>query len=89
MTGELYIPPATFVDGDVVTYTVAALDTWGEGPESAAGTITVVAADEPVDTGDDPPPTEEKAGCTSAPSAPTALVGLLAAAALLARRVTR
>lgn len=89
VTGELYIPPATFVDGDVVTYTVAALDTWGEGPESAAGTITVAAADEPVDTGGDPPPTEEKGGCTSAPTAPTALVGLLAAAALLARRGTR
>ena len=93
LAGALYVPPATFVDGDVITYTVAALDTWGEGPESRRGTVTVAAAEAPADTGEQPPPPPpeeeeetETGGCASAPAAPTALGAALAAVLLLARR---
>jgi subtilisin family serine protease len=100
VTGELFVPPASFVDGDVISYTVAAVDTWGEGPRSRHGTIVVVATSEPddtagapTDTGDGPaPPPEDPPqtrGCASAPAAPTALVAALAAALLRTRRGSR
>lgn len=39
---------ADVVEGDVVTWTVAAVDPWGEGPESEPLSLTIVALEQPV-----------------------------------------
>ncbi len=92
VNGTFYRPPVAFVDTDVVTWTVAAVDPWGEGPASATATLTVAAPVVPVDTADTdtqskPKPTQ-KSGCTTAPASTSVallLAGLLASA-LLRRR---
>lgn len=77
VTGVFFRPPASFVDGDVLTWTVASLDAWGEGAPSATVTVTVaepeVAADDPVG--------EKQAGCSTSGAAGSlglAMAGLLA-----------
>ena len=55
--------------GDVVTWTVAAVDSWGEGPASAEASVEVVAMPEET-------PTPEAEGCDTTRS--PAWLGLLA-----------
>jgi subtilisin family serine protease len=64
--------------GDVVTWTVAAVDPWGEGEASEPVTFTVVAEPEPVEVVVEE---AQPGGCVSAPgSVAGALAGLLLAA---------
>ena len=86
--GGLYLPPVEFVDGDVVTYTVTALDPWGEGPGSAPVTLTFAASDEPVDTGTTKPAPEPDRGCSSTGSPPSVILALGALVILRARRAS-
>ena len=84
VTGLYFRPPVSLVEGNVLAWTVASLDAWGEGAQSAAVTLTVVAPEVPPDA---PPETDDDAsdgkpgGCSSS-GAPESLVlaltGLLA-----------
>lgn len=83
VSGVLYVPPALFVDGDVVTYTVTPVDPWGEGTESGPVTITFLDPDTPEDSPDGPTD-EPKRGCSTTGSSPS-LALLLAALAVVRR----
>ena len=73
--------------GDIVSWTVAAVDAWGEGPESAPVQFTVVAAPVAPEGGDTP---EATGGCASAPGgAGSALLVGVAAACLSRCRTAR
>lgn len=65
--------------GDVVTWSVAAVDPWGEGPSSAPRTLTVVAPPEAEPATELEKPAEEGGSCATAGGpAWLALVGVLA-----------
>jgi subtilisin family serine protease len=72
-------------EGDVVTWTVSATDPWGEGPESAPLTFTVVAAPVEAPPADEPRP-ESPSTCAASPTGGALTVAL---AALLIRRRRR
>ncbi len=67
-------------EGDVVTWTVAAVDPWGEGPASDPVTFTVVAL-----PAAEPAPAEEPGGCDTGGGA-VGIVGVGFAMLLAARR---
>jgi hypothetical protein len=78
-------------DGDVVTWTVAAEDTWGEGPASEPVTFTVIAAPVAEALPEDvaPPADEDEAATCGGVGGGISVLAVLAAAAAGARRRRR
>ena len=77
------------VAGEVLTWTVAAVDPWGAGPESAPATLTVLAVPEPEPESKGTPEASASAGCAVYPGGEaswSAVFGVFAAMGALARR---
>ena len=77
------------VAGEVLTWTVAAVDPWGAGPESAPATLTVLAVPEPEPESKGTPEASANAGCAVYPGGEaswSAVFGVVAAMGALARR---
>ena len=77
------------VAGEVLMWTVAAVDPWGAGPESAPATLTVLAVPEPEPESKGTPEASASAGCAVYPGGGaswSAVLGVVAAMGALARR---